>query len=237
MPLKRQLKDTIEFTHYNNHLNIYDMKYRIIIIMCVCSVATSFLSCKKDDNSLAQKAIREFMLKNANDPRSYESLYLSVDSSNSNYYSSEVVNDAISLLNAKEEIERYEHKVHTNKGLAEMWSDVDSHYAQKEFSKYKQDYIDSNEDYKQKKIEYARELDDFKGLLNYIKMKKFPKTKFAYNKYRIKDEEGNLVIQETIFILSDDLKGVCETVDYHFLEKLKKEKVLEKLDSEEVIYQ
>lgn len=205
--------------------------------MCVCSVATFFLSCKKDDNSLAQKAIREFMLKNANDPRSYESLYLSVDSSNSNYYSSTVVNDAISLLNAKEEIERYEHIVHTNKGLAEMWSDVDSHYAQKEFGKYKQDYINSNEDYKQKKIEYARELDDFKGLLNYIKVKNFPKTKFAYNKYRIKDEDGNLVIQETIFILSDDLKGVCETVDYHFLEKLKKEKVLEKLDSEEVIYQ
>ena len=205
--------------------------------MCVCSVATFFLSCKKDDNSLAQKAIREFMLKNANDPRSYESLYLSVDSPNSNYYSSTVVNDAISLLNAKEEIERYEHIVHTNKGLAEMWSDVDSHYAQKEFGKYKQDYINSNEDYKQKKIEYARELDDFKGLLNYIKVKNFPKTKFAYNKYRIKDEDGNLVIQETIFILSDDLKGVCETVDYHFLEKLKKEKVLEKLDSEEVIYQ
>ena len=68
-------------------------------------------------------------------------------------------------------------------------------------------------------------------------MKNFPKVKFAYNKYRIKNEDGNLIIQETIFILSDDLKEVCEKVDYKFLEELKKEKVLEKLNSEEVIYQ
>lgn len=205
--------------------------------MCVCFVVTSFLSCKKSDSSLAQKAIREFMLKNANDPRSYESLYLSVDSSNSNYYSSRIVNDAISLLNAKEEIEEYEDRVHTNRDLAEMWSDVDSHYARNEFNKYKQAYINSNEDYRQKKIEYARELHEFKRFLNYIKMKNFPKVKFAYNKYRIKNEDGNLIIQETIFILSDDLKEVCEKVDYKFLEELKKEKVLEKLNSEEVIYQ
>lgn len=53
---------------------------------------------------------------------------------------------------------------------------------------------------------------------------------------RIKNEDGNLVVQETIFILSDDLKEVCETVGYSFLENLKKEQVLERLEAEEVKY-
>lgn len=212
------------------------MKYKIFTIACACCAAIFFLSCRKSDSALAQEAISKFMLKNTNDPKSYNSLYLHVDSSRSNYYSSTVVNDAISLLGEKQTLEEYKHKADGDRDLAELWSDVDSRYARNEFNKYKQDYINSEEEYRLKKIEYARKLSDFKGLLNYIKVKKFPKIKYAYNKYRIKNEDGNLVVQETIFILSDDLKEVCETVGYSFLENLKKEQVLERLEAEEVKY-
>lgn len=212
------------------------MKDKVFVILCIfCTIA--LLSCKKDDKSLAQEAIAKFVSKNANDPHSYESIHLKVDSSSSNYYEPSILNEVISLMTEKENLEEYEHHVDTEKEFAELWNGVESNYARKEFYKYKQHYIESKEEYRQRKIKYMEKLSNFQLDLNYLKSKKWPKIKYAYNKCRLRNYNGNLVVEDIIFILSDDLKEVCAAFDYEQIENIKKNKIIERLASERINYE
>lgn len=68
-------------------------------------------------------------------------------------------------------------------------------------------------------------------------LRNIKKAKYAYNRYRIKDEEGNLILVDMIFLLSDDFKKVSGTIDYNLLESMKKKKIIETLASEKIVYE
>mgnify|MGYP006959313527 CR=1 FL=1 len=231
-------KSLYENTEYKNYF-ITQMKsiLHIIVAISICCILLTLSSCNKDDKTLAADAIKEFMNNNANDPHSYESVFLKIDSTNSNYYSAIIVDEAISLINKKESLENYEHDEDADKELAELWNGIDSQYAKKEFEKYKGKYINSFREYRTQKIEYMHKLFDFQMLLKYANSKKFKKAKYAYNRYRIKDEDGNLILVDMIFLLSDDFKKVSGTIDYNLLESMKKKKIIETLASEKIVYE